>query len=252
MTGEKLHKYDLDLCEYALGNIRQYLHENPFARATLNSLGTVFFNHLCDARNPDAERKYLLVNDREFQDLVTASLEGWHEWVAYEPLHQRHVECVKEIQKELTKQDAEDWSRACARFADQLEAERLSLDEGMFILYDWVRYLRRLLRAMEATDLLPYPVGRMPTPTCPHLPTSTPNTTVTPAKEPFDQEAQALKRMRELIQEHGVGAAAKNLVLKSGIRQKHARDALRALESLGEFKGFSRKRPRRYRPSDRT
>jgi hypothetical protein len=252
MTGEKLHAYDLQLCEYVLGNIRQYLGEMRFARAARLQLSHQMLKHLVDDLDPVLDQERLLLNDAEFYSLK-ATFEGDvpeldREWVAYASLHGRRVQCVREIRGELTKQDAEDWSRACAGFAERLEGPRVRLGEGIEIVHEWVRHLRRLLQAMGATDLLPYPEGQSPTPTNPAPPPTTLPAN-TPAMEPIDQVGEDMNTMRELIAKHKYkeSAPAKWLIQNAGIRQTRARDALRRLEKLGEYSGYTRKRPRRYR-----
>jgi hypothetical protein len=132
--------------------------------------------YLADDPDPAVDREWLLLSSAEFYSLESA-VDGDvpeldREWVADELLHRRRVQCVREIRSELTRQDAEDWSRACAGFAARLEREGVRLGEGIATVHEWVRYLRQLLRALGATDLLPYSEGRLPTPTNPSPPLS--------------------------------------------------------------------------------
>lgn len=246
MVGEKLHEFDLELSDYVAGNIRQYLQEKRFAAAARRHLHPEMLAYLFDRLNPDVEEQYLLLSDDEFHELALA-FDGDvpdldREWVADPALHKRYVYSVKEIRTELTRQEAESWSRACVRFAKRLCKAQLTLGEGIKIVGGWVHHLRRLLRAMEAMDLLPCPEGRSPTPTKP--------TPVVPASAVRDAaDLEAVDALRKAIAAHddGVTAPAKVLILRAGIREQRGLDALRFLESLGEYKGFTRRPSKRRR-----
>lgn len=105
------------------------------------------------------------------------------EWQPDEHLHRRHVHTLREVRELLSKQAAEDWSRACGDFGDALLARRLPLYEGVEIVRDWVRRLRELLRAAGAVELLPCPEGCSPTPT-----NKTPSTVATGEQEQANQQ----------------------------------------------------------------
>lgn len=170
-------------------------------------------------------------------------------WVPYGPLHERHVLCVREIRDELTRQDAEEWSIACAGFARQLDAERLTLVRGIWIVREWLRHVRRLLKAVEAEGFLPYPDGRFPTPTNKNPPPGTSASPVIPATGMDASFVEDIERMRVAIQGQPGGRTAKALgfIRSAQISTKRGRDALRWLADQGEYDGFSRGRPRRYR-----
>jgi hypothetical protein len=112
----------------------------------------------------------------------------------------------------------------------------VSLPDGIELIGEWVGRLRELLGAMGATELLPYPEGRSPTPTYPNP------TTLSGA------EAKAVERMRQAIREapKGKTARADGLIQDAGINRKRGRDALRRLQAHGEYAGFARDRHRRY------
>jgi hypothetical protein len=174
MTGQQLHDYDRRLCKYAFENIGQYLHDRQFARAAREELEPQLLDYLAEDPDPAVDREWLLLSSAEFCSLEAAFDADIYEldraWVADELLHRRRVECVREVRDELTRQDAEDWSRASAGFAARLERKSLRLGQGIAIVHEWALYLRRLLQAMGAADLLPYPEGRLPTPTNPTPP----------------------------------------------------------------------------------
>jgi hypothetical protein len=247
MPGEKLHKYDVALCNYALANISWHLDQPRFAAAVEKWFGRRILDYL--KVETDTEQEELLLNDKEFYDLIElVEDEGPRpipEWHADKPLHRRHVLCVKEIRVELTRQAAENWSMASTRFARRLERQGVRLVQGLKIISAWVRHLRRLLEAMGATSLLPYPVGQSPTLTNPASPRiQPPSATATPALT--DQVAADIEIMRGLIAAHGAKAPAKTLIRHCGISERRARNALRKLEALGVYEGFAKKRPPRY------
>jgi len=249
MAGEKLHKFDLQLCDYVLGNTGQYLDEKKFRRAAKKLLDRPLVKYLEDESDPDAEHQPVLLSEAEFNGLDQMfdwdTPELHREWLPNESLHRRRVQCVGEIRKELTKQDAEDWSSDCAAFAKRLEGRKVYLDEGIQIVREWVDKLRQLLRAMGATDLLPYPEGRFPTLTNPVPPPAEPPAAPPSTRKSVTQE-EPLEEVRKLIKQMGTDAPVKNLLSRCNMREKTLRDCLRTLESRGEYKGFSRKRPRCY------
>lgn len=256
MAGEKLHDYDLTLCDHALGNVRYYLKKHPHQPSFVRWLKSQFSPGILRyvrAREEEDDPEWLLLNDDEFDNLQQAVNSRqdllFRAWVPYEPLYERYVHCVKEIRDELTKQSAEDWARACVRFAKRLKDERLGVAEGIEIVHEWVRYARRLLLAMGATVLLPRPEGTFPTPTNPTPSSAAPSPGASPpACVAADQLEEDMAIMKRLIAEHGdrARAPAKGLIKHAGIRHKRARNALRRLEALGEYEGFARKRPDRY------
>jgi len=254
MTGEKLHAYDLELCAYVVGNFSQYLHEKRFRRYLKKHIApATLWQYLLDYSNPAINQDWLLLNNAELHTLLDAveggPLEMDRAWEPAEALHRRYVETVKEVRNELSKQVAEDWSRDCAEFSQQLERE-LPLAEGIEIVQKWIGRLRQLLRTMEATPFLPCPEGSSPTPTC-----STPAPGSSPARgsvttnEAPEEELESLNKLRALIakHEHGPRAIPKSLIQHSGMREQRVRIMLRKLEALGEYQGFARKRPKIFR-----
>lgn len=242
MAGEKLHEYDLDLCNYVCGNIREHFDNKTFKEWAKRSMGSSELGQYILEERPER----CLLGDQELISLIYSVDEPgrsrW-KWRAYEPLHERYVETVKEVRDELSKQAAEDWSTACVGFASRLKTEDLWLDEGIEIMKEWLWVLRRLLRSMNAIDFLPCPEGSSPTPTC-----KTRDKGSTDLRLNKNREDDNIERMRKAIQNSKKGAKTKSrpLIEIAGIRLSNGLKALRKLEILGEYKGFSQ-RPRRRR-----
>jgi len=171
MIGEQLHKYDLEVCDYILGNIRPHLDDTAFAAEVYGALPPRLEQYLRAGLQQDSPPELLLLDDVELDTLESALTVSYAEldrfWVPYDSLYGRHLYCVREIRDGLTRQAAEDWSLACAEFARRLNARHLHVFEGIGIAHDWVRHIRRLKRAMGASRFLPYPDGPFPTPTTP-------------------------------------------------------------------------------------
>ncbi len=168
-AGGELRPYDLDLCDYAMSNIRVNMGHPEF-RAWVEEQTTSagLLQYLQNGLDPTVDQERLLLNDDELQDLIdTLSCAEPildRMWSPYEDLHHRYFETVKDVRDGLSPQVAEDWSRKCVQFAEQLEAKRLHLHEGIEIVHDWVSHLRWLLRTMEAISFLPRPEGQSPAP----------------------------------------------------------------------------------------
>ena len=203
MTGEPLFDYDLELCEYALGNFRQHLigltarpsvapagRYADWTRLTFPDwLAGRFADHLpalgdhvwAGAVSDDAPR--LPLNDDELFALADAAadlpprLDAACPWEPYPALHGRAVFCVPDVRDRLTRQTAEDWAAASAGFADRLSRPRVRLADGIGVVHEWVRHARRLRAAMGLTSSLPSPLGTHPTPTRPTPPTTGPGPT---------------------------------------------------------------------------
>jgi hypothetical protein len=176
MAGERLFEFDCDLSAYALGSIQQHLlgiterpkpstrlrsHEldlldfpNWFSRqlsGDLAGLGDRVWSGVFD------EAPKLPLSDAELFALagvvadIPMVLAKKCIWEPYPALHGRSVECVAEIRTELTKQTAEEWAEASAGFAVRLCARALSLAEGITVVHEWLRVVRRLRKAMGAS-----------------------------------------------------------------------------------------------------
>jgi excisionase family DNA binding protein len=168
MLGDALHNYDLELCDYAGGNVRLHLGDPEFAELLAKGLPSALVAYFHQSLDPTAEENLLLLTDDELYDLeVTIQCSDpapGRLWEPYESLHRRHIHTLQEVRESLSKPAAEEWSRACAEFGEQLMARRLSLPAGLEIVRGWVWRLRELLRAMNAVDLLPCPGRRKAAP----------------------------------------------------------------------------------------
>lgn len=172
MIGQRLHDYDLDLCDYLIGNVAQYMASPWFAlrvQETLTSLTLLNYLQARQNQAPDAEQIRLLLNDDELYrlELVFQENDLDRRWEPYEPLHRRFVDTLPEVRDGLSRQAAEDWSDACGQFAQRLESGRVRLSEGIGVIREWVGKLRTLLRVMGAVQFLPALEGLSPTPTHP-------------------------------------------------------------------------------------
>lgn len=181
MAGRTLHDFDLDLCDYILGQIRPHLCElpaRPSSEARDRAGQPVWLRHmewelldmpawagrvvsalpveLADYvwMGVDGEAVPRRLNDPELAWLAFAfddppgRLESACVWTPFPALHRRAVECVPEITCVLTKQTAEEWTADSAGFAAKLCTSGLSLAEGIAIVRDWLLCARRLLRVI--------------------------------------------------------------------------------------------------------
>jgi hypothetical protein len=173
MIGDDLHEYDLQLCDYALSAIREHMDVPAFSEWMRDQLSPpALLQFLVDGSDPAVEQEPMLLSDPEFYQ-ITLALDGIprnldRPWLAYDELHARYVQTLTDVRDGLTKQVAEDWSTACVQFAASLERPAVRLSEGIEIVQDWTRHLRKLLSAMRRIDLLPQPEGQQPTPSHPN------------------------------------------------------------------------------------
>lgn len=191
MSGQCLFEFDIDLCAYVVGNIRQYLrgvaerprHAGMLRPSELELLDfpSWFARQLRGPHVPLADRIWSGVfgtasrtplMERELDELAAVlddmpeRLALCYTWEPFPALHAESVACVAEIRRELTRQTAEEWAAASAGFAARLCDSPLSLAEGVSIVGDWVRMARRLRHAMRA---VPSPAT---SPTAPAIPTA--------------------------------------------------------------------------------
>ena len=111
----------------------------------------------------------VLLSDTELARLETivASLPQSKRWQSSRTVHETHHLCTGEINRRLSPLDADRWTKKSRRFVRQLERKRLSLEEGIAIVRDWVDQLRSCLGTMDEMDRLPAPHGGFPTPANP-------------------------------------------------------------------------------------
>jgi len=173
MTGQRLHDFDVDLCHYALDNIRARMGDPAFAAFLDEQLDAPVLAYL-SALASDDEPPALLLSDDELDDLSVTFMNGVvefdHRWEPYPALHRRSLESAPEIRDALGVDCVHEWTRASALCAERLESGRVRLSGGIEAVREWTQEARRLLRAMGAVALLPPPDGTFPTPTCPDPP----------------------------------------------------------------------------------
>jgi hypothetical protein len=180
MAGERLFEFDSDLCDYVLGNLRQYLLsavERPgstgelrLAEWELLDFPDWFARQLSGPFAALADRIWAGVfgdvrrtplSESELSELAAVlddlpdRLARTCVWESYPARHAQYVECVTEIRTGLTRQTAEEWAEASGNFATRLCVSPLSLAEGISLVHEWVGMARRLCRAMGA---MPGPV----------------------------------------------------------------------------------------------
>jgi hypothetical protein len=211
MIGEHLHRFDLEICDYLVGNVVSHMDRPDYCADLKMVLNSPLLDYLVQALDCsiDGDDRRLLLNDAELDRLeLVFSDELDRPWLADEDLHRRYLTTVAEVREYVTRQAAEDWSKYCAEFAMQLKTTRTRLWEAIAILREWVGRLRALLRVMGAVALLPAPEGGFPTPTYPNppQPSSPPASAPRPDKPADDSlramlaETQALQReMRDLL-----------------------------------------------------
>ncbi|MFO0881786.1 MAG: hypothetical protein U0840_31190 [Gemmataceae bacterium] len=181
MIGEQLHDFDICLCRHALDSIRAYLTDPEIAAYVAEQLPASVLTYL-QALDDDEEAPPMLLGDQELDELSWIFTGGPFQldqpWMPYGPLYRRGLDCVTEVREALSREHAEHWAQASARFIEQLDGDRIYLGSGIQIIREWVAEARRLLRAMGRTDLLPAPEGMYPTPTrcsCPAAPLHQPS-----------------------------------------------------------------------------
>lgn len=167
----ELHDFDLLLTDYLHHNIHRHLGNATFSRRIgrldkrlADYFGTVFKT----LPAPPAALPFLL-NDKELDDLVWAIAElplgRRRVWSASPRLHRVYSLCTGEINKRLSPTEADRWAADSADFTSRLEADGVSLSEGIAVVCEWLEELRFYLEAMGDNELLPRPFGQFPTPT---------------------------------------------------------------------------------------
>ena len=188
MNGERLREYDLDLCDYVLGQIRSHLgslgkrprtakvlHPEEWSRMTMPTwvgwkvaaLPNTLADHIWAGVAGD--RVVLPLTDAELFRLEEAMidppmhLEDKCAWEPYPALHRREIECVPEIRSALPQKLADEWVEDSVGFAARLSADGLSLADGIATVQEWLWCVRRLSKVMGAIACLPDSAGTRPT-----------------------------------------------------------------------------------------
>lgn len=197
MAGETLREFEIDLCDYLVGQIRPHLRELParpkpgagdragqpvwlrymqwerldmpaWAGRVASALPVELADYVWKGVDGEAVPRRLI--DAELTCLAFAfddppeRLEGVCVWTPFPALHRRAVECVPEIISSLTKQTAEEWAIDSAGFAARLCEDGLSLAEGADTVRDWLLCARRILKAMGTHPLSKTAIPNKPSP----------------------------------------------------------------------------------------
>lgn len=243
MANDALNEYELQLCDYACGNIREHLDRAGFSELLRAELIEELWVFLANSEVEETTIRQL--TNSEFRELAEA-VHAWPSlpWRPYIALHKRYVKTVIDVRRELSPQVAEDWSRSCAGFGRRLEQRGVQLADGIDIVRDWVCELRQLRKAMAATANDPSEAWQA---------TNTTPSSADPLQSGNEEQVE-VKLLLEAIKKHPKGkkAPAKELIKAVGIANQRGRDLLRELQDQGRYKGFARSRPRRYTTDPRS
>lgn len=274
MAGEPLHAFDLDLCDYAVGQFRSHLRplrERP--RPPFPALDYDAFHRQTPAEwlgrgvaglpEPLADHVWagvtgepvaMCLNDAELTALAGLAddpplrCEGDCVWVPAPALHQQYVTCLVDIRSELSLATAEAWASESLAFAAKLSEEELSLVDGFDAVHEWLWALRHLLTAMGAMRSPLPPLSDLPTPT------AAAGVAALPADLDSTQQRfhEVLEDLRRAIQElpNGKTAIPDAVIARAAVNRQLGRRALRWLEAHGEYNGFTKKKPARYSRKD--
>lgn len=245
MVGKALHKFDLDLCGHTCYVIHTHMADRAFARFVKKLIDPRILEHIkAIGSDVDTPCPRLLLNEQELLDLMFTfdDIRFDRYWEPYEALCNRGLLCAGEIREELADKYAREWAHVCAESSKYLDSQRTRLSKAISVVIEWTSKARELLKALGASKLLPCPEGDSPTPTCSRR-------VVAPPVETTGKLAEHMEDLRGAIAKHTLKdkAKANELLKAAGISQSPGRKALRELEKLGEYHGFARKRPRRYK-----
>jgi hypothetical protein len=253
VTVSELHTFDIVLCDYLRFNIGRHLEDRDFAPRLdrLDPRLADFFKTRFDG--PPSTLPFLL-NDKELGDLERIIEElpmgkaRW--WIPAPRVHRDFSLCTGEINRRLSRTEAEKWAEDSAAFVRQLEEEPLDFPSGFKLVCEWIDELHFYLDAMGEKDLLPAPQGGFPTPTNPNPPKPVARAAraevelahPTKRSRARTPEEDDVEKMRQAIREHKLGAEASVRALRklAHMNNQRARDALRVLEAAGEYHGFGR------------
>jgi hypothetical protein len=167
-----LHNFDFELCLYIRGNmLRQSGGSRYHAELYLELEDPLIaYLGLGEIEPDDQHERLLLTSDEiDYMALAAADLSDRFrlEWEPYENLHRRSIGCVRELRNELSTEAGEEWSRKSNDFAKRLEQKQLSLEDGIYVVGEWIFEVRRYLAAIGWVSLLPLPQGNWPSPSRP-------------------------------------------------------------------------------------
>jgi hypothetical protein len=273
MAGEPLHAFDLDLCDYAVGQFRSHLRtlrERP--RPPFPALDYDAFHRQTPAEwlgrgvaglpEPLADYVWagvtgepvaLCLNDAELTALAGLAddpplrCEGDCVWVPVPALHQGYVQCLVDIRSELSQMTAEMWASESVAFAARLSEDELPLVHGFDAVHEWLWSLRHLLASMKAVRWLPDPLGELPTPTASGVAAQPPDLDCT--QERFREVLADLTRVLGEMPE-GKNAKADAVLAQARVNRQLGRKVLRWLQARGEYSGHAKGKPARYSRKD--
>ena len=233
-----LQSFDFVLCEYVRGNLQQCLHD-PVIRKRVDQLPEEFRGYIlasCKFDGPPDSEPFLLMHDDELAILKSIAdlVEPPQDWVADSEIHRDATRCTGEINRQLASPEANKWAIDSDRFARNLESGQLMIAEGIDCVREWLSELRRYKEAVAGKKLLPYPDGSMPTPSNPSI--------SAPVGVSENKTERDLDRMRAAIKsmENGKKAKPKSLIKTAKINEQRGRVALRRLQELNEYSGFTK------------
>ena len=236
-----LHDFDLLLCRHVRDNVYWNRADKDVAER-LRTLDPRLSSFLTDDPPPTAGEDWgpkLLLTDEELSALAFAldhlPKRSEKDWLPLQGIYERSTLCTGEILRRLAPAEGRRWATESERFKRKLTAHTIELHEGIEIVAEWVRKLRRYLEAMRALTLIPPPVGSFPTPT-------NPSPTLPEEAEVDTDNLSDLERMRRAISTHPKrsNAPAPALVKLAGINRQRGYKALRELAAIGEYKGFQK------------
>lgn len=295
----QLHGFHVRLCRYVAFNICEWFKELPKNTRERQFHGELF-DFLQALPSREEEQQELQEKDTSnvtapylFNSVEFLQLTDWAgaaiydesfvprpepKWFSIPQWHCEARQCVREIRVELTRTDADEWTRRSRRFARNLERDGISLAAGIRLVDQWSTDITRYHRAIGRLDLVPRPYGSFPTPTTRNLDVRGPDpvdemlsqlTTLAAEKNhaeyiktiqaglgkltaPDDVErlaqhpaiAEYVASMRDAVKKFGDGLKVTALLSRARkeggykTNNQSARTALRILERLGQYHGF--------------
>jgi hypothetical protein len=273
MPGEHLHAFDMELCDYAVGQFRSHLRtlrERP--RPPFPALDYDAFHRQTPAEwlgrgvaglpEPLADHVWagvtgepvvMCLNDAELTALAGLAddpplrCEGDCVWVPAPALHQGYVQCLVDIRSELSQVTAEMWASESVAFAARLSEDELPLVHGFDAVHEWLWSLRHLLASMKAARWLPDPLGDLPTPTAAGVAVVPDDLGCT-----HERFLEVLAKVRQAISESpdGKNTKADAVIARVRRRPQLVRRILRWLQARGEYSGHAKDKPACYSRKD--
>lgn len=234
MLGDILHGFDRALCRHVFDVIGSHWECPGFVTFIEEQLEAPVVAHL-KSLSSDGARRDVLLNADELLKLSVAFGGGPIQfdlpWIPYHELCRRSIACVPDI-RSLAKEYVNEWATRSAKCTRRFQRSGLPLHAGIETVAEWVEEVRRLLLALGRADLVPCPMGTLPTLTC--------QAPLAPQKPSRDQKL--LERVRAALAHPATGRQSKpdRIIERTNIRRQDCLRALRQLRDLGEYEGFAR------------